>query len=158
MLSYHDDVINWKHFPRYWPFVRGIYRSLVNSPHKGQWRGTLMFSLFCIWKNGSVNTWDAGDLRCHRTHYDFTLVTLIYYEWQWACRRELVSLGHDKSKLVALNCNRYMHLLCVKTILILKRAPGGFAIYSYQGKLGPASISYKAYYGIKKGWTLLQTL
>ena len=21
---YHDDVIKWKHFPRYWPFVRGI--------------------------------------------------------------------------------------------------------------------------------------
>ena len=41
----HDDVIEWKHFPRYWPFVRGIHRSPVNSPHKGQWRGALMFSL-----------------------------------------------------------------------------------------------------------------
>ena len=35
---FHDDVIKWKHFPRYWPFVRGIHRSPVNSPHKGQWR------------------------------------------------------------------------------------------------------------------------
>ena len=34
----HDDVIKWKLFPRYWPFVRGIHRSPVNSPHKGQWR------------------------------------------------------------------------------------------------------------------------
>ena len=25
--STHDDVIQWKHFPRYWPFVRGIHRS-----------------------------------------------------------------------------------------------------------------------------------
>ena len=41
----HDDVIKWKHFPRYWPFVRGIHRSPVNSPNKGQWRGALMFSL-----------------------------------------------------------------------------------------------------------------
>ena len=32
----HDDVINWKHFPRYWPFVPGIQRSPVDSPHKGQ--------------------------------------------------------------------------------------------------------------------------
>ena len=40
----HDDVIKWKHYPRYWPFVRGIHRSPVNSPHKGQWRGALMFS------------------------------------------------------------------------------------------------------------------
>ena len=23
----HDDVIKWKHFPRTWPFVRGIHRS-----------------------------------------------------------------------------------------------------------------------------------
>ena len=38
----HDDVIKWKHFPRYWPFVRGIHRSPVNSSHKGQWRGALM--------------------------------------------------------------------------------------------------------------------
>ena len=41
----HDDIIKWKHFPRYWAFVRGIHRSPVNSPHKGQWRGVLMFSL-----------------------------------------------------------------------------------------------------------------
>ena len=25
--SFHDDVIKWKNFPRYWPFVRGIHRS-----------------------------------------------------------------------------------------------------------------------------------
>ena len=41
----HDDVIKWEHFPRYWPFVRGSHRSPVKSPHKGQWRGTLMFPL-----------------------------------------------------------------------------------------------------------------
>ena len=35
----------WKHFPRYWPFVRGIHRSPVDSHHKGQWHGALMFSL-----------------------------------------------------------------------------------------------------------------
>ena len=52
---YHDYVINWKRFPRYWPFVRGIHRSPVNSPHKGQWSGALVFSLICVWINGSVN-------------------------------------------------------------------------------------------------------
>ena len=25
-ISRHDDVTKWKHFPRYWPFVRGIHR------------------------------------------------------------------------------------------------------------------------------------
>ena len=43
----HDDVINWKRFPRYWPFVWGIRRPPVNSPHKGQWRGALMYSFIC---------------------------------------------------------------------------------------------------------------
>ena len=33
----YDDVIKWKHFPRYWPFVRGIHQWPVNSPHKCQW-------------------------------------------------------------------------------------------------------------------------
>ena len=28
----HDDVIKWKHFPRNWPFVRGIHRSPTQRP------------------------------------------------------------------------------------------------------------------------------
>ena len=68
--QYHDDVIKWKHFPRYWPFVRIIHRSPVNSPHKGQWRRALMFSLICVWINGWVNNREAGDLRRYRAHYD----------------------------------------------------------------------------------------
>ena len=47
--------------PRYWPFVRGIRRSPVNSLHKGRWRGALMFSLICAWINGWVNNCEAGD-------------------------------------------------------------------------------------------------
>ena len=69
----HDDVIKWKHFPRYWPFVRGIHRSPVKSQHKGQWRGALMFSLICVWINGWVNTREAGDLRRCHAHYDVTV-------------------------------------------------------------------------------------
>ena len=62
--------MKWKHFPRYWLFVRGIHRSPVNSPHKGQWRGALMFSLICVWINSWVNNRETGDLRRHRAHYD----------------------------------------------------------------------------------------
>ena len=68
------DVIKWKHFPRYWPFVRGIHRSPVNSPHKGQWRRAVMFSLICAWINDWVNSCEAGDLRRHRVHYDATVM------------------------------------------------------------------------------------
>ena len=66
----YDDVIKWKHFPCHWPFVRGMHRSPVNSPRKGQWRGALMFSLICTRINCWVNNGEAGDLRRHRDHYD----------------------------------------------------------------------------------------
>ena len=56
-----EDIIKWKHFPRPWPFVRGIQRSPLNSPHKGQWRRALMFSLICAWTNGWVSNRDTGD-------------------------------------------------------------------------------------------------
>ena len=59
----HDDVIKWKHFPRNWSFLRGIRRSPVTSPHKGQWCGALMSSLICAWINGWVNTRVDGDHR-----------------------------------------------------------------------------------------------
>ena len=52
----------------------GIHQTPVNSPHKGQWRGALMFSLSCIWINGWVNNRKAGDLRRYRTHYDVTVI------------------------------------------------------------------------------------
>ena len=67
---YHDDVIKWKHFPRYWPFVRGIHRSPVYSPHKGQWRGASIFYLISAWINSWVNNRKACDLRRHCANYD----------------------------------------------------------------------------------------
>ena len=73
----HDDVIKWKHFPRYWSFVRGIQRSPVNSPHKGQWRGALMFTLICARINAWVNNREAGDLRRYRTHSDVIVMGLL---------------------------------------------------------------------------------
>ena len=63
----HDDVIQWKHFPGYWPFVRGIHP------------GILMFSLICAWINGWVNNGEAGDLRRHRTHYEVTVMCCKYH-------------------------------------------------------------------------------
>ena len=82
VIESHDDVIKWKHFPRYWPFVRGIHRSTVNSPHKGQWRGALRFSLICTWINGWVNKREAGDLRRKCAHYDATVMNCTYHTSQ----------------------------------------------------------------------------
>ena len=73
----HDDFIKGKHFKRYYPCLRGIHLSPVNSPHKGQWRGALRFFI-CAWTNGWANSWDAGDLRRQRAHCDVTVMNLIW--------------------------------------------------------------------------------
>ena len=41
-----------------------------NSPHKGQWRGALMYSLICIWIKAGENNGEVGDLWRHRAHHD----------------------------------------------------------------------------------------
>ena len=88
----HDDVMKWKHFPRYWPCVRGIHRSPVNSPHKGQWRGALMFSLICVWINSWVNNRETGDLRRHCAHYDVTVMIAGCLQLSWRTRATRVSM------------------------------------------------------------------
>ena len=90
---WHDDVTKWKHFPRYWPFVRGIHRSPVNSPHKGQWRGALMFSLICVWTNDWVNNREAGDLRRYRAHYD--VIVMVCRLFGVKRLSELISLRYN---------------------------------------------------------------
>ena len=54
--------------------MRGIHLSLVDSPHKGQWSGALMFSLICTWTNGWARNRGTGDLRRYRAHYDVTMI------------------------------------------------------------------------------------
>ena len=61
-MAWHDDVIKWKHFPRYWPFVRGIHRSPRN------------FDVFFDLNKRWVNNREAGDLRRHHAHYDVTVM------------------------------------------------------------------------------------
>ena len=99
----HDDSIICKHFPRYWPFVQGIHWSPVNSSHKGQWRGALMFSLICAWTNSWVNNRDAGDLRCHHAHYNVTVMTQVsnpllsfLTHWGRVTHICIVELGHHR--------------------------------------------------------------
>ena len=78
----HDDVIKWKHLPRYWSFVRGIHWSPLISLHNGQWHGAVMFYLICVWINCWVNNREAGDLRRHHAHYDVN-VMVMHTPQQW---------------------------------------------------------------------------
>ena len=51
-------------------------------PHKGQWRGALVFSLICVWINGWINNREAGDLIRHRAHYDVIVMTSYMNTWE----------------------------------------------------------------------------
>ena len=106
LCTCHDDVSKWKHFPRYWPFVRGIHRSPVNSPHKGQWRGALMFTLICAWMDGWVNNRKAGDLRRHCAHCDVTVMPWLFSYWN----RVRISRGDDTG-IRAERVSRQIHKL-----------------------------------------------
>ena len=56
----------------------GIHRSPVNSPHKGQWRGALVFSLNYAWINGCVNNDETGDVRSRHILPGKPFVYLVY--------------------------------------------------------------------------------
>ena len=62
---FHNDVIKWKKNRHHWLFTREFNQSLVDSPHKGQWRGAVMISLICAWTNGLGNNRDEyNEYRC----------------------------------------------------------------------------------------------
>ena len=96
---YSNQYTWWKHFPRYWPFVRLIHRSPVNSPHRGQWRVTLMFSSIYVWINGWVDNREAGDLRRYRAHYDVIVMFSIKHHQQ------SVTLGDRIPRPIIINVN-----------------------------------------------------
>ena len=106
----HDNVTKWQHFPPYWTFERGCRWSPVNSPHKGQWRGALMFSLICAWINVWVNYREAGGLRRHRAHYDVTVIYISnsahYEKEEWA---EINSTNESNEYWCSLHINSVHH-------------------------------------------------
>ena len=76
ILAVHDDVLKWKHFPRYWPFVWGIHRSPVFSLTKASDAELWCSSLICGWTNVWVNNWVASDLGRHCAHYDVIVIIM----------------------------------------------------------------------------------
>ena len=116
--KFYHDVIKWKHFPRYWPFVRGIHRWPVNSPHKGQWRGALVYSLIYAWPTGWVNNRDASDLRRHRAHYDISVMSNMFKFFN-------SSIGHENNVVgwsTPVLCKTITTL--IRTIIYKKRNQG----------------------------------
>ena len=131
-LWYHDDVIKWKHFPRYWPFARGFHRSPVKSPHKGQWRGALMFSVISAWINGWVNNREAGDLRRHQVHCDVIVMhdhPKLVPPYASATLRYAIWDGETSTLCpVDWSLSHYMHL---QVLRVLDPVPESFYNYDY---------------------------
>ena len=74
-MSLHDNVIKWKHFPRYWPFVWRIHRFRWIPRTKDQWRGASICDRINFW----VNNREADNLRRTHAHYDVTVI------WTFCC-------------------------------------------------------------------------
>ena len=64
---------------------------LCDSPHKGQWRGALMFSLICVWINDWVNNREAGDLRRYHAHYDVIIMEMDTCYLQVTCKFHIMT-------------------------------------------------------------------
>ena len=87
------------------PLCGGIHRWLVNSPHKGQWRGALVFPLICGWANNCA----AGDLRRHCVDYAVSVM-------RWLCRQ-----CNDSSEIATQNfiISRWKYNLIIIIIIII---------------------------------------
>ena len=141
-------------FPRYRPFVRGIHQSPVNSLHKGQWRGVLMFSLIYRWTNGWVNNRDADDLWRHRARYD---VTIMWRTWIELVDPKLQQ-NTTKHKPRALFLRRsisgsYQSALFSTVLVGTRSSAGAWLIFAYV----PADVFFSGvYFSIFDGQTFLQ--
>ena len=107
-ISFHHVVYNdkgsglpWRRhqtetFPALLALCAG--NSPVNSPHKGHWRGALMFYLICAWIIGWECNHQAGDLRRHRAHHDVTLMCKCNYVFiSWIIQFGIPLLMHLSS-------------------------------------------------------------
>ena len=83
------SALDWSRSKRWWRHQMETFSALlaicagnspfpVNSPHKGQWRGALMFSKICVWINGWVNNREAGDLRRYRANYEVIVMPKLH--------------------------------------------------------------------------------
>ena len=113
----------------------GIHRSSVNSPHKGQWRGALMFSLICAWINGWVNNRETGDLRRHRAHYDVIVMKKIARKSRPIQCVELdrPSVGQSETALLEILKSYWVHCHAKVRFSLF---PYGICVVFFKSRLG----------------------
>ena len=109
-------------------FCEGNPPVTVGFLHKGQWRGSLIFSLPCTGTNGWANNGGAGDLGRHCTYYD---ATLIQYHWIWKFCKLAKLFRHD------LRHNKIERKLSKTDVLSLRWKPKVFLITNLSSRVSP---------------------
>ena len=112
--------------------MRGIHRSPVDCPQKGQWRGDLIFSLICAWTNSwaTVETpviWDAIAL---------IMTSPENFTTQWKCfnnslfHYEVLVLTQELSKTNEASCSLCdpLQRICITLIGPIMQAPEGINV------------------------------
>ena len=97
ILCFHDEVMAGKHFPHYWPLVRGIHRSPVNSPYiRPTMHSFDVSSVFkartSYWANSQVPSCWWFETPLHSC--DITVMFLIVTLWSKNCIRNLCPMWH----------------------------------------------------------------
>ena len=126
----------------------------VSSPHKGQWRGALMFSLSCVWINGWVNNRETGDLRRYRAHYDvmycddYSAAVWWSYGWCAVYSKAVFFISHAKTENTHTAWRITSHAwytarcsLCTSPMLC-------YHLFCYSFLLRRTGLSFKAMVGI----------
>ena len=133
----------WRHqmetFSALLAFVRGIHRWIhrwpVNSPHKGQWRGALMFSLICAlnkrlskqsggwwFETPSRSLWRHCNEVMWYTHWTIVLSASCKdnqaQDWSICISRSRAM------ESITYRCHRYGLLWCIKELLNYLEGPG----------------------------------
>ena len=180
MWSFKQEIHNQQFYAKSWhfnlthnpAFSTWIHLLPGNSPHKGQWRGALMFSFICAWIKCWGNNREAGNLRRRRVHYDvivmiraFVLTLLITspgevvfdfnetkFVWHFGTCLWItvhVSFQYEDHLSMYTNSHHKDSLIFIKGILLSHRKNGnlytGGAAFVYRSCcIGTASICVQA--------------
>ena len=85
-------------FSAFMVLCEGNPLSPVDSPHNGQWRGALMFSLMWARANVWANNRDAGDLRRNCAHHD--VIVMIWQKHNSRVRTKMLTNSAQRHLLV----------------------------------------------------------
>ena len=121
MTSWHGNafrIASWRHqmeaFPRYWPFVLGIHRSPMNSPHKRPVTLTLM-SLWCVCLHKLLNKQSNDrwfETTWRRNTCDVTVICVMGIHWSPVnspCTGPVILSFMTALKLAWIMCRTYMY-------------------------------------------------